>query len=110
MAGRHGRPEGSCRAAICKTKRILVYNRDFAMPAPAPNGTSFIGRDPERLSIAERTSLTGRWMAMEIYTPQNLPLRRIEALGNSVDECAIQLRDRGLDPMMFEYSVVTPPY
>lgn len=69
-----------------------------------------IGRSPDRLTIAERTALAGRYVALEIYTPAALPLRRIEAIGGSVAECVRQLRDRGLDPTRFEYTMLEPPY
>ncbi len=72
--------------------------------------SDLLGRDPDRLTIAERTAAAGKWVAMEIYTPKKLPLRRIEAIGNSVDECAGELRRRGLDPKAFEFSVLPPAY
>ena len=69
-----------------------------------------IGRAPERLSLAERLALTGKYVALEIYTPEDLPLRRIEAIGDSIEECARQLMARGLDPVKFEFSRLAPPY
>lgn len=69
-----------------------------------------IGRSPDRLSLAERRALTGKYIALEIYTPEDLPLRRIEAIGGSVQECARQLVDRGLDPVRFEFSRLAPAY
>jgi len=71
---------------------------------------SLIGREPERLSIQENNALLGQWIALEIYTPKTLPLRRIEAVGDSVADCAAQVRNRGLDPKNFEFSLVKPPY
>ena len=71
---------------------------------------TLVGREPERLSLPEHTALAGMWIALEIYTPQTLPLRRIEAVGNSVADCVAQLRARGLDPSKFEFSMVKPPY
>ena len=44
-----------------------------------------IGRAPERLNLDERLALTGKYIALEIYTPEALPLRRIEAIGDSVE-------------------------
>ena len=67
-----------------------------------------IGRSPESLSPKESLALAGQWMALEIYTPATLPLRRIEALGDSVEECMRQLAERGLDPRRFEYLPVRP--
>jgi hypothetical protein len=69
-----------------------------------------IGRSPDRLSLAERRSLTGKYIALEIYTPEDLPLRRIEAIGDSVPECARQLAARGLDPLRFEFTRLAPAY
>ncbi|MGA2576922.1 MAG: hypothetical protein ABSH24_12945 [Bryobacteraceae bacterium] len=69
-----------------------------------------IGRSPDRLSLDERRALTGKYIALEIYTPEDLPLRRIEAIGDSVAECARQLVARGLDPLRFEFSRLAPAY
>jgi hypothetical protein len=69
-----------------------------------------IGRAPERLTLDERSALAGKWMALEIYTPETLPLRKIEALGDSVEECARQLFARGLDPRKFEFMPLDRAY
>jgi len=69
-----------------------------------------IGRAPEALTLEERLALTGKLIALEIYSPATLPLRRIEAIGDSVDECIDQLTARGLDPINFEFSRLEPPY
>ena len=69
-----------------------------------------IGRAPERLTLEERTALAGKYVALEIYTPQNLALRRIEAIGDSVADCVRQLKERGLDPTAFEFNRLASPY
>jgi hypothetical protein len=69
-----------------------------------------IGHSPEDLTLEERLALTGKIIALEIYSPDTLPLRRIEAIGDSIAECAAQLSARGLDPMNFEFSRLSPPY
>ena len=69
-----------------------------------------IGRAPERLNLDERLALVGKFIALEIYTPEALPLRRIEAIGDSVEECVRQLTSRGHDPAHFEFSRLGPPY
>jgi len=69
-----------------------------------------IGRAPERLTLEERLALTGKFIALEIYTPEALPLRRIEAIGDSVDECVSQLAKRGHDPVRFEFLRLELPY
>jgi len=38
-----------------------------------------IGHAPEDLNLQERKALTGKMIALEIYSPETLPLRRIEA-------------------------------
>jgi hypothetical protein len=62
-----------------------------------------IGRAPDLLTLPERAALVGRWIALEIYSPQTLPLKRIEAVGSSPSECAAELQKRGLNPREFEY-------
>ncbi len=69
-----------------------------------------IGREPDRLSLEERHALAGKWMALEIYTPETLPLRRMAAIGDSIEDCMRQLRTRELDPRQFEYQMLRPPY
>jgi len=69
-----------------------------------------LGRAPERLTLEERLALTGKYIALEVYTPEDLPLRRIEAIGDSVEECINQLTGRGHDPLRFEFSRLPPPY
>ena len=77
---------------------------------PGKRAERAIGRSPERLTLAERLSLAGKCIALEIYTPQNLALRRIEAIGDSAEECIRMLRARGLDPKGFEFSRLQAPY
>jgi hypothetical protein len=69
-----------------------------------------LGRSPEQLSLDERVELTGKYVALEVYTPEALPLRRIEAIGDSLEECLRMLKGRGLDPRKFEFTRLTPPY
>jgi hypothetical protein len=71
---------------------------------------SLVGRSPDRLTPIERTRLAGKWIALEIYTPQTLPERRIEAVGDSAAECAKQLTARGVDPRNYEYTMLFPPW
>jgi hypothetical protein len=63
----------------------------------------YIGRSLEEVPLRERGRLAGRWAAFELYSPQTTPLRRIEALSSSVDECVRELQGRGLDPRNYEY-------
>jgi hypothetical protein len=72
--------------------------------------SNVLGRAPEDLTLEERFRLAGQYIALEFYTPKTLPLRRIEAIGASLDECARTLKERGLDPRNFEYLRLTPPY
>ena len=72
--------------------------------------TKVIGRSPDRLTLAERTALAGKYVAFEIYTPETLPFRRIEAIGDSVEECLRTLVSRGLDPRKYEFTRLLPAF
>ena len=76
----------------------------------AKNSAHALGRNPDRLTPAERIALAGKFIALEIYSPETLPLRRIEAIGDSLAECLRSLKSRGLDPKQFEFTRLTPPY
>jgi hypothetical protein len=81
------------------------------MPASSRIDLSkLIGRAPERLTIDERNALAGKWIALEIYTPETLPLRTIEAAGDSAEDCIHQLTARGLEPRTFEFQLLKPAY
>ena len=72
--------------------------------------STFIGRPLESLTLAERWLLVGHWVALQIYTPELLPLRLIEAIGPSVSECLDQLKRRGLDQAQYQIEPLYPPY
>lgn len=72
--------------------------------------TKAIGRAPEKLTLAERTAFAGKHVAFEVYTPETLPFRRIEAIGDSVEDCVRMLKSRGLDPRKFEFTLLSPPF
>jgi len=80
------------------------------MTASAKDRERAIGRSPERLTLEERLQLMGKYIALEFYSPETLPLRRIEAIGDSLDECVRMLRARGLDPAQFEFTRLGAPY
>ena len=81
------------------------------MPATEkPAADAVVGRHPDQLSLPERLALAGQWIALEIYTPETVPLVRIEAIGASVTECIAMLKRRGLDPLKFEFTTLRPPY
>jgi hypothetical protein len=69
-----------------------------------------LGRSPDRLKLEEQQALAGKFIALEIYSPDTLPLRRIEAIGDSAEECIRQLVARGLDPKRFEFSRLKPAF
>jgi hypothetical protein len=69
-----------------------------------------LGRNPDRLTLTERLALAGKYVAMEVYSPEAIPLRRIEAIGDSLAECLRSLKSRGLDPLQFEFTRLAPPY
>ncbi len=78
------------------------------MTATAGNSSNVIGRAPEALTLSERARLAGQIIAMEIYSPDTLPLRRIEAIGHSIEECVRMLQSRGLDPRKYEFTRLPP--
>lgn len=67
------------------------------------NFSRYVGRSWETVPLRERVRLAGRWAAFELYSPQTTPLRKIEALGDTVDECVRALGGRGLDARGYEY-------
>jgi hypothetical protein len=76
----------------------------------AKDSRAAIGRNPDRLTLEERTALAGKYVAMEMYTPEATPLRRIEAIGDSIEACVRMLKERGLDAGRFEFTRLAWPY
>jgi hypothetical protein len=70
----------------------------------------YIGQPLESLRLADRWKLTGKWIALEIYTPETTPIRTIQALGDSPKECSDQLSERGLNPAAYEFLPLSQPY
>ena len=78
--------------------------------AAVKNLRDLIGCAPDRLDLATREATVGKVIAMQLYSPKNLALQRIEAIGDSVPECVAQLKERGLDPLDHEFSRLNPPF
>ena len=78
--------------------------------AAAQDFRNLVGMAPDRLDLATREATVGKVIALQLYSPQNLALQRIEAIGDSVGECVAQLRERGLDPLDYEFSRLNPPF
>ena len=70
----------------------------------------FVGKSLDGLPLSDRWNISGTWIATELYSPQRLPLRTIEAIGANARDCIRQLRERKRDPALFEYSPVSQPY
>jgi hypothetical protein len=70
---------------------------------------AFLGKSPDVISLKDRIALTGKWIALELYTPATIPLRLIQAIGDSPAECIRMLRERGLEPGRFELLPLKPP-
>ncbi len=64
----------------------------------------------DSIPLGYRVQLAGKWIALEMYTPETLPLRTIAAIGSSSAECIRQLREQGLEPAKYEYSRLEPAY
>jgi hypothetical protein len=80
------------------------------VPGIASDHTQVIGRALESLTLDQRYALANKWLAWQIYTPQTLPLRRIEAVGETQMECIQQLAARGVDPRECELEFCKPPF
>jgi hypothetical protein len=81
------------------------------MPAStAKDARRALGRSPDQLTLDERWALTGQYVALEIYSPETTPLRRIEAIADSIEGCMRMLKERGLNPIHFEFTRLAPPY
>ncbi len=78
--------------------------------SPRPDLQRFVGQSLDGLKLSDKWAVTGCWIATELYSPERLPLRIIEAIGLNARECIEQLRARGLDPTRFEYEPVAQPY
>lgn len=68
----------------------------------------YIGRSLDGLTLAERVALTNQWIALELYSPEMLPLRVIAAVGGDVHQCVQRLTERGLDPTRYYYEAIPP--
>ena len=73
-------------------------------------GTKAIGRAPERLTLNQAIDLAGQFVALELYSPATTPLRLIQAIGESPEDCIRQLAERGLDPRHYEFTRLKPPF
>ncbi len=78
--------------------------------AAVSNLQDLIGQAPDRLNLATREATVGKVIALQVYSPKNLALQRIEAIGDTVQDCVAQLRERGLDPLDHEFSRFNPPF
>lgn len=70
----------------------------------------FLGKSLDGLSLDDKWKLAGCWMATELYSPQRLPLRIMQAIGPDAFACVRQLRAAGLNPELYEYSPIPQPY
>ena len=78
--------------------------------AVSANLQDLVGLAVDRLDLATREAVVGKVVAHRIYTPQNLALQRIAAIGDSVRDCANQLEEAGKDPLEYEFSKMNPPF
>jgi hypothetical protein len=69
-----------------------------------------LGLPPELLELPVREALEGHWVALETYDPRRLPLRTIEAIGDSALACLRHLESRGKDARLFEFVRLTATY
>jgi hypothetical protein len=80
-----------------------------------------VGRRVEELSLTERLQYANKWLAFRIYTPPekvtrdgmeyvDVRVRKVEAAGDSMEECVAQLRRQNLNPAEYEFTILKPPY
>lgn len=74
------------------------------------NLQELIGQAPDRLDLPTREATVGKVIAMQVYSPRNLALQRIQAIGDSVRDCVAQLKEQGLDPLDYEFTRLNPPF
>jgi hypothetical protein len=88
---------------------------------PTTTASVAVGKAPDDLTLVERAALAGKYIALEIYTPTIMGdaggkpeiavrLRRIEAIGDSVEDCIRQLKSAGADPAAYEFTRLKPPF
>ncbi len=79
------------------------------------------GKAPEDLTLSERAELAGKYMAIEFYAPTQLgeiggkpevelKFRRIEAIGDTPEDCIRQLKAAGMDPAGYEFTRLKPAF
>ena len=69
----------------------------------------FLNRSADSFNPSEWRAVHGLWAAYEIYSPQTTPLRTIQALGASAEECMRTVAAQGLDGCNFEYVPLRSP-
>jgi hypothetical protein len=88
---------------------------------PTPITSVALGKAPDDLTLTERAALAGQYVALEIYTPTVMGdaggkpeiavrLRRIEAIGDTAEDCVRQLESAGADPAAYEFTRLKPPF
>ncbi len=88
---------------------------------PTSTVSAAVGKAPDDLTLPERAALAGKYIATEIYTPTIMGeaggkpeiavrLRRIEAIGDSPEECIRQLKAAGVDPAAYEFTRLKHPF
>lgn len=61
-----------------------------------------LGHAPEELSLPLREQLIGHWIALELYDPHRLPLRKIAAIAETPAQCFAALQAQGRDVAHYE--------
>jgi hypothetical protein len=79
-------------------------------PAESLDYKALLGKPVDGFTLADQWRYAGVWVALELYTPQTLPVRLIAAAGASASECIAALRAKGMDPERFEYRPLAQPY
>jgi hypothetical protein len=68
--------------------------------------SKLVGFEIDGLDYQQRLALAGKYVALELYSPQTKPVRKIEAVSDSPSGRIRDLKARGLDPAQFEIESV----
>lgn len=85
------------------------------------SAAALVGRRVDDLSLSERRQYANKWVAFRLYTPPekvtrdgveyvDVRVKKVEAAGNSMGECAAALRRQNLNPSEFEFTILKQPY
>ena len=76
--------------------------------AAALDPTLYVDKVLEGLPLKQRAQLTNAWIATQLYSPERLPLRTIEAIGPTLRDCIVDLQRLGHNAALYFFELVPP--